>query len=154
VLGPGVAYNHWYETSANHAADPMNIPGVLVAGLRKRFEATHLLDAIVHGPPGAVTGFVASQVIVVGCGNVIADAAVDDLFAAVAGIGQSCAAPAPSRATGLLGNVGSAITGTGPDTVYVAGPSPKQIVAALIQNQAGFPELAVKRETLEDDDDG
>jgi hypothetical protein len=54
----------------------------------------------------------------------------------------------------VLSNAGSAITGTGPDTVYVAGPSPEQIVAALIQNQAGFPELAVKRETLEDDDDG
>jgi ABC-2 type transport system ATP-binding protein len=92
----------------------------------------------------------ASRVIVVGRGKVIADAAVADLLAAVAGDRTVLRCATPDRAARVLSEAGGMTTRTGPDTLCVAGLSPEQIVAALTRNQVGFSELSAERASLED----
>jgi ABC-2 type transport system ATP-binding protein len=58
-MGPGVSYNYSYDATANQAADPMSAPGVVVAGLHKRFGTTRALDGMSFTVrSGMVTGFV------------------------------------------------------------------------------------------------
>jgi ABC-2 type transport system ATP-binding protein len=62
VLGPATPYNDFHDITENHAPVPMSntsTPGVVVAGLHKRFGATQALDGMSFTVrPGAVTGFV------------------------------------------------------------------------------------------------
>jgi ABC-2 type transport system ATP-binding protein len=92
----------------------------------------------------------ASHVIVAGRGKVIADAAVADLLAAVAGKRMVLRCTSPDRAARVLSEAGGAITRTGPDTLCVAGLSSEQIVAALARDQVRFSELSAERASLED----
>jgi ABC-2 type transport system ATP-binding protein len=92
----------------------------------------------------------ASHVIVVGRGRVIADAAVADLLAAVAGNRTVLRSATPDRAARVLSEAGGAIASTGTDTLCVAGLSSEQIVAALTRRQVGFSELSAQRVSLED----
>jgi ABC-2 type transport system ATP-binding protein len=58
-LEPGAVYNFPHETTSDRLVTPMSAPGIVVAGLRKRYGATQALDGMsftVH--PGLVTGFV------------------------------------------------------------------------------------------------
>jgi ABC-2 type transport system ATP-binding protein len=92
----------------------------------------------------------ASHVIVVGRGKVIADATVADLLATVAADRMVLRCTTPQRAADVLTAAGATLTRTGPDTLTVAGLSPERIVAALTHNQVGFSELSVPRVSLED----
>ncbi len=92
----------------------------------------------------------ASRVIVVGRGKVIADAAVADRLAAVAGNRTVLRCATPDAAARVLTDAGGTITRAGPDTLYVAGLSSERIVAALTRNQVSFSELSVERASLED----
>jgi ABC-2 type transport system ATP-binding protein len=92
----------------------------------------------------------ASHVIVVGRGRVIADAAVADLLAAVAGDRTILRTATVERAARVLGEAGGAIERTGPDTLCVSGLSSEQIVPALTRNHVGFSELSAQRVSLED----
>src|ERR1700680_242060 len=56
-LEPGAAYNCPHETTPNRVLTPMSAPGIVVAGLRKRYGAIRALDGMsftVH--PALVTG--------------------------------------------------------------------------------------------------
>jgi ABC-2 type transport system ATP-binding protein len=92
----------------------------------------------------------ASHVIVVGRGKVLADAAVADLLADVAAGRILLRSATPDRAARALSEAGGAITRTGPDTLCVAGLSSEQIVAVLAHQRVGFFELSAERATLED----
>ena len=92
----------------------------------------------------------ASHVIVVGRGKVLADAAVADLLAAVAGDRTVLRSVTPDCAARVLSEAGGTITRTGPDTLCVAGLSSEQIVAVLAHQRVGFFELSAERATLED----
>jgi ABC-2 type transport system ATP-binding protein len=92
----------------------------------------------------------ASHVIVVGRGKVIADATVADLLATVAADRIVLRSATPQRAADVLTAAGATLTRTGPDTLSVAGLFSERIVAALTHNQVGFSELSVQRVSLED----
>jgi ABC-2 type transport system ATP-binding protein len=58
-LEPGDIYNFPHETTSDRQVTPVSGPGIVVAGLRKRYGATRALDGMsftIH--PGLVTGFV------------------------------------------------------------------------------------------------
>jgi ABC-2 type transport system ATP-binding protein len=92
----------------------------------------------------------ASHVIVVGRGKVIADAAVADLLASVAGDRTVLRTATVDRAARVLSEAGGAISQIGPDTLHVSGLPSEQIVAALTRHQVGFSELSAQRVSLED----
>ena len=92
----------------------------------------------------------ASRVIVVGRGKVIADAAVADLLASVATGRMVLRSTASQRAADVLTAAGATFTRTGPDTLNVAGLSSEQIAAALTHHQVAFSELSAQRVSLED----
>jgi ABC-2 type transport system ATP-binding protein len=92
----------------------------------------------------------ASHVIVVGRGKVIADATVADLLATVAADRIVLRSATPQRAADVLTAAGATLTRTGPDTLSVTGLFSERIVAALTHNQVGFSELSVQRVSLED----
>jgi ABC-2 type transport system ATP-binding protein len=92
----------------------------------------------------------ASHVIVVGRGRVIADATVADLLAAVAGNRTILRSATPARAARVLSEAGGMTTRTGPDTLCVAGLPSEQIVTVLTHHRVGFSELSTQRVSLED----
>lgn len=56
---PGASYNFPHETTSNRLVPPMSAPGMVVAGLRKRYGTTQALDGMSFTVrPGLVTGFV------------------------------------------------------------------------------------------------
>src|SRR5262249_162427 len=58
-LEPGAAYNRRHESISNRELAAMSAPGIVVAGLRKRYGATLALDGMSFTVrPGLVTGFV------------------------------------------------------------------------------------------------
>jgi len=92
----------------------------------------------------------ASHVIVVGRGKVIADAPVAGLLATVAGDRIVVRTASVERAARVLGEAGGEVVRTGPDTLCVSGLSSEQIVPVLTHNQVGFSELSAQRVSLED----
>ena len=92
----------------------------------------------------------ASHVIVVGRGRVIADAAVADLLATFAGDRTVLRSATPDRAVDVLTEAGGTISRTGPDTLSVSGLASEQIVTVLTRHQVGFSELSAQRVSLED----
>jgi ABC-2 type transport system ATP-binding protein len=92
----------------------------------------------------------ATHVIVVGRGTVIADAPVVDLLAAVAGGRMVLRCATPDAAARVLGEAGGGTVRTGPDTLCVSGLPSEQIVAVLGRSQVGFSELSAQRASLED----
>ncbi|GAA1042433.1 ATP-binding cassette domain-containing protein [Virgisporangium ochraceum] len=96
---------------------------------------------------------IADHVVVVGRGRVIADAAVADLLASVAG-GRVTVRTAEGRAVAeaapALRDAGAHVTVTGNDTLLVAGLPAERVVNAL--NRAGVPfsEVSAHRATLEE----
>jgi ABC-2 type transport system ATP-binding protein len=92
----------------------------------------------------------ASHVIVVGRGQVIADATVADLLGTVAAGRMVLRCATPGRAADVLTAAGATPTRTGPDTLSVAGLSSERIVAVLSHSQVGFSELSARHVSLED----
>jgi ABC-2 type transport system ATP-binding protein len=92
----------------------------------------------------------AGRVVVVGRGRVIADAAVADLLATLAGDRTVLRTAAPERAARVLGEAGGTVVRTGPDTLSVSGLPSERIIPVLTGSQVDFSELSAQRVSLED----
>ena len=90
------------------------------------------------------------HVIVVGHGQVVADAPVAALLAATAGGRTVLRSAMSERPADVLAAAGATITRTGPDTLRVVGLASEQIVDALARNRVGFAAVSTHRASLED----
>jgi ABC-2 type transport system ATP-binding protein len=92
----------------------------------------------------------ASHVIVVGRGKVIADAAVAELLASLGAGGVVVRSAMADLAACVLAHAGGSVTSAGPGLLRVSGLSSDQVVAVLTHNQVAFSELSAERVSLED----
>jgi ABC-2 type transport system ATP-binding protein len=92
----------------------------------------------------------ADQVVVVGRGKVVADAAVDELVARVSGDQVLLRTPAPPQAAAALERAGAAVTATGPSTLAVTRITAQRVVELLGEAGVAFSEVTAHRATLED----
>jgi ABC-2 type transport system ATP-binding protein len=92
----------------------------------------------------------ADQVVVIGRGKVLADAAVEELVARVSGDQVLLRTSVPPKAATALQLAGATATVTGRDTVAVAGICAERVVEVLSQAGVAFSEVTAQRATLED----
>ena len=91
----------------------------------------------------------ADQVVVIGRGKVLADAAIDDLGARASRDQVLVRTPAPDHAVRLLGQAGATAAASG-DTVTVSGIGAQRLVELLAAAGVAFSEVTPQRATLED----
>jgi ABC-2 type transport system ATP-binding protein len=92
----------------------------------------------------------ADHLVVVGRGQVIADASVAELIAAASGNQVSVRTTVPGRAMEVLSAAGAQVAATGAGTLIIVGLAAEDVVALLSRNAAPFSEVAAHRATLED----
>jgi ABC-2 type transport system ATP-binding protein len=92
----------------------------------------------------------ADQVVVIGRGKVLADAAVDVLVARASGDQVLLRTSAPAEAAAALQRAGATARLTDRDTLAVAGIGAQQVVEVLSQAAVAFSEVTTQRATLED----
>jgi ABC-2 type transport system ATP-binding protein len=92
----------------------------------------------------------ADHLVVVGRGQVIADASVADLIAAASGDRVALRTTARTEAMTVLANAGATVAVTGPATMTVSGLVAEKIVALLTQSAIPFSEVSAHRATLEE----
>jgi ABC-2 type transport system ATP-binding protein len=92
----------------------------------------------------------ADHLVVVGRGQVIADAGVADLIAAASGDRVTVRTTARTPAMTALANAGATVAVTGPDTLTVSGLAAQDVVTCLNQSAVPFSEISAHRATLEE----
>jgi len=92
----------------------------------------------------------ADHLIVVGRGQVIADASVANLIAAASGDRVRLRTTARTEAMTVLARAGATVAVTGPDTATVSGLPADRIVALLTRSAIPFSEVSAHRATLEE----
>ena len=93
----------------------------------------------------------ADQVVVVGRGKVLADAAVEELVARASGDQVLLRTAAPAEAATALQRAGATATVTDRNALAVAGIGAERVVEVLSQAGVAFSEVTAQRATLEDD---
>ncbi len=91
----------------------------------------------------------ADHLIVVGRGQVIADATVASLLAAASGDRVTVRTAAPERAAEVLGSAGAQVAANGPGALLFSGISAERAVALLSGQAVPFSEVSAQRATLE-----
>jgi ABC-2 type transport system ATP-binding protein len=92
----------------------------------------------------------AGHVVVVGRGQVIADASVAELIADASGGQVSVRTTMPGRAMEVLSGAESKVAATGPGTLIISGLPAEQVVMLLSRHAVPFSEVSAHRATLED----
>ncbi len=92
---------------------------------------------------------IADHVVVVGRGRAIADVAVADLLASVAG-GRVTVRSAAPEAASVLRDAGAGVTATEAGTLLVAGLHGETVIAVLTAARVSFSEVSAHRATLEE----
>ncbi|WEH12528.1 ATP-binding cassette domain-containing protein [Streptomyces sp. VNUA24] len=92
----------------------------------------------------------ADQLVVIGRGRVVADAAVTELLAEASGGRVTLRTSEPPHATRVLQGAGAAVHANGPDTLGVTGLPDEEIVALLARNGVPFSQVSTHRATLEE----
>jgi ABC-2 type transport system ATP-binding protein len=92
----------------------------------------------------------ADHLVVVGRGQVIADAAVRELIAAASDDRVELRTTARAAALTVLVQAGAEVAATAPDVLTVKGLPPERIVAALTAHHVPFGEVSAHRATLEE----
>jgi ABC-2 type transport system ATP-binding protein len=93
---------------------------------------------------------IADQVVVIGRGKVLADAAVDELVARVSGDQVLLRTPASAEAATALRRAGATTTAIDRHRLAVAGIGAQRVVEVLSQAGVAFSEVTAQRATLED----
>jgi ABC-2 type transport system ATP-binding protein len=91
----------------------------------------------------------ADHLVVVGRGQVIADAAVASLLAAASGDRVTLRTPARPEATAVLEHAGATVVASGQDVLTISGLAPERVVALLGAKAVPFSEVSAHRATLE-----
>jgi ABC-2 type transport system ATP-binding protein len=91
----------------------------------------------------------AGQLVVVGRGQVIADAPVTDLIAAASGNRVTLRTTAPADAMAVLAGAGAEVTATGSGVLRISKLSSERVVAILAGHAIPFSEVSAHRATLE-----
>jgi ABC-2 type transport system ATP-binding protein len=91
----------------------------------------------------------AGHLVVVGRGQVIADASVADLIGAASGDRVTLRTTAPDAALTVLAGAGAEVTATGAGVLTVSNLSSERVVAALTAHAISFSEVTAHRATLE-----
>jgi ABC-2 type transport system ATP-binding protein len=113
----------------------------LAAEGRAVFVSSHLMSELQD---------TADHLVVVGRGQVIADAAVRDLIAAASDDRVELRTTARGAALTVLAQAGAEVAATAPDVLTVKGLPPERIVAALTAHHVPFTEVSAHRATLEE----
>ena len=92
----------------------------------------------------------ADHLVIVGRGQVIADASTADLLAAASGDRVTLRTTAAAQAAAVLQGAGAAVTVTGPDTLSLSGLAAEKVVMVLSENAVPFSEVAAHRASLEE----
>jgi ABC-2 type transport system ATP-binding protein len=92
----------------------------------------------------------ADHLVVVGRGQVIADASVAELIAAASGDRVQLRTPARAEAIKALANAGARVAATGPGVLTISNLSSERTVAALTAAAIPFTEVTAHRATLEE----
>jgi ABC-2 type transport system ATP-binding protein len=92
----------------------------------------------------------ADHLVVVGRGQVIADADVADLIAAASADRVTVRTSARAEAITALARAGAEVAATGPDVLTVSNLTPERIVGLLSENTIPFTELSAHRASLEE----
>jgi ABC-2 type transport system ATP-binding protein len=91
----------------------------------------------------------ADHLVVVGRGQVIADATVTSLLAAVSGDRVTLRTTARPQATAVLEQAGATAVASGQDVLTISGLAAEQVVALLGRSAVPFSEVSAHRATLE-----
>jgi ABC-2 type transport system ATP-binding protein len=113
----------------------------LAAEGRAVFVSSHLMSELED---------TADHLVVIGRGQVIADASVRDMIVAASGDLVELRTAARDEAMTVLANAGAEVTATAPDVLTVKGLSAERTVAALTANRVPFTEVGAHRATLEE----
>jgi ABC-2 type transport system ATP-binding protein len=113
----------------------------LAAEGRAVFVSSHLMSELQD---------TADHLVVVGRGQVIADAAVRELIAAASDDRVELRTTARAAALTVLVQAGAEVAATAPDVLTVKGLPPERIVAALTAHHVPFGEVSAHRATLEE----
>jgi ABC-2 type transport system ATP-binding protein len=92
----------------------------------------------------------AGHLVVIGRGQVIADASVAELIGAASGDRVRLRTTARSAAMTVLAHAGATVTATDPDTLTVSGLAPERVVALLGGRGVAFSEVSAHRASLEE----
>jgi ABC-2 type transport system ATP-binding protein len=92
----------------------------------------------------------ADHVVVVGRGQVIADASVAELIANASGGHVSVRTTMPGRAVEVLSGAEAKVAATSPGTLIIAGLAAEQVVMLLSRHAVPFSEVSAHRATLEE----
>jgi ABC-2 type transport system ATP-binding protein len=92
----------------------------------------------------------ADHLVVVGRGQVIADASMAELIAAASGNQVSLRTTVPGRAMEVLSAAGAEVAATGPGTLTITGSGAEHVAMLLSRNAVPFSEVSAHRATLED----
>jgi ABC-2 type transport system ATP-binding protein len=93
---------------------------------------------------------VASHLVIVGRGKVIADTSVADLLASASGDRVTVRTSACQDAMTVLAKAGAEVAAAGPDALVVSDISAERIVVLLTQSRVPFAEVTAHRATLEE----
>jgi ABC-2 type transport system ATP-binding protein len=113
----------------------------LAAEGRAVFVSSHLMSELQD---------TADHLVVVGRGQVIADASVSDMIAAASDGRVDLRTEARAEAMTVLAQAGAEVAATARDVLTVSGLSAERTVAALTANQVPFSEVSAHRATLEE----
>ena len=91
----------------------------------------------------------ADHLVVVGRGQVIADATVASLLAAASGDRVTLRTPARPEATAVLEHAGATVVASGQDVLTISRLAPERVVALLGEKAVPFSEVSAHRATLE-----
>lgn len=93
---------------------------------------------------------IASHLVVVGRGRVVADTGVADLLATVSRGQVTLRTEARTEAMTVLANAGATVAATGRDTLTISGLPAERIVAVLGEGAVPFSEVSPRRASLEE----
>jgi ABC-2 type transport system ATP-binding protein len=113
----------------------------LAAEGRAVFVSSHLMSELQD---------TADHLVVIGRGQVIADASVRDMIAAASGDLVELRSAARDEAMTVLARAGAEVAATRQDVITVKGLSAERIVAALTDGHVPFTEVSAHRATLEE----
>jgi ABC-2 type transport system ATP-binding protein len=93
---------------------------------------------------------VATHLVVIGRGRLVADTSVAELIAAASDGRISLRTVARSQAATVLASAGATVAVTGPDTLTIAGLTSERVVALLSESSTPFSEVSSHQATLEE----
>jgi ABC-2 type transport system ATP-binding protein len=93
---------------------------------------------------------VATHLVVIGRGRLVADTSVAELIAAASDGRISLRTVARSQAATVLASAGATVAVTGPDTLTIAGLTSERVVALLSESATPFSEVSSHQATLEE----